>query len=405
MSVMTQEKITIKKERAEKILLNRHPWIFSGAVSHVPQGTDAGDIVQVADASGNIFAQAAYNPHSDIRLRIIKWEEKGIIDDGWFLKHIKNLSLKKEHLLGITEMPENKKNYRVVFSDADSIPGLIIDRYGLIFVIQLQTLFADKNRDLWVSIIKQLWNPSGVYEKSDVPVRKKEGLSDLPSGILSGEIPEKFIIEEDNFKIIVDVINGQKTGYFLDLRQIRKRVEYWCRIFNFEYIQNYFGYTGSFNLYAVRAGVKKIEHIDISQSANDIAKENSRINGFEKQIQVITANSFEFLMNTHEESVGAIILDPPSFVKTKAKISSAVSGYERLNTLAMKKLAKGGLLFSLCCSSYIDEETFRKILFKSSSRAHCDIKVIEKLGQDVDHSWSLNFPEGRYLQGWVLHKV
>ncbi|MDD5688090.1 MAG: class I SAM-dependent rRNA methyltransferase [Elusimicrobia bacterium] len=402
---MTSKSVIIKKDRAQKIRYNRHPWIFSGAVNSVSEGLMAGDIVYVTDDTKNIFAQAAYNPNSDIRLRVIVWSEKEKIDNDWFFAHVKDISERKERLLGIYDLPNNKKNYRVIYSESDNIPGLIIDRYGLVFVLQFQTFFADKNRDLWVSIIKKIWNPSAIYERSDVEVRKKEGLVDLPAGILYGTLPEKYFIEENGFKIFVDIPNGQKTGYFLDLRNARRRVEYWCKILNIKYLQNYFGYTGSFNLYAARAGVEKIEHIDVSESANDIAKENSIINGYGKNIKVITGESFEYLTKTDNGSVDAIILDPPSFVKHREKIRNALEGYERLNNLAIRKLVKNGLLFSFCCSSYISEEDFQKALFKSATIANCKIKVIEKFSADIDHSWSLDFPEGRYLQCWVLQKV
>lgn len=310
----------------------------------------------------------------------------------------------KERLLGITGIPEEKKNYRVVFSDADSLPGLILDRYGRVFVLQLQTLFADKRRDMWVSIIKQLFSPEAVFERSDVEVRKKEGLSAMPVELLFGKLPDPLIIEEDGFRIMIDIPGGQKTGYFLDLRQARRQVEQWCGVFEVEHLQNYFGYTGSLNLYAARAGVKLIEHIDVSEKANAMARKNSDLNDAGSSVEIITADVFDFLQGTKDAGVDAIILDPPSFVKDRTKIFNALDGYRRLNALALKKLNPGGLLFSLCCSSHISEEMFQRTLFISSSEARCGLKVIEKLGHDVDHSWPLNFPEGRYLQCWILQK-
>jgi len=400
-----QKIVTIKKERSWKIIKNRHPWIFSGAVDSAPSDIVPGDIVQVAEKSGNIFAQAVYNPHSDIRLRVLTFNKDEKIDDKWFLGRIKGIAESKERLLGINELSENKKNYRVVHAESDDLPGLILDRYGLVFVVQLQTLFADENRYLWVSIIKKLWKPSAIYERSDAEVRKKEGLKDLPTGILSGELPKDFSIEEDGFKIKVDVAVGQKTGYFLDLRDVRKRIEHWCKTLDVKHLVNCFGYTGSFNLYAARSGVKKIEHIDSSEFSNGIAKENANINGFEKNASVITQDVFDFLTKTKNESVDAVILDPPSFVKERAKIENALDGYERLNTLAMKKLTKGGVLFTLSCSSYISEQDFQKMLFKSAVSSGSVIEIIEKIGASPDHASPIFFPEGRYLQCWVLQKI
>jgi len=401
---MSQKIVTIKQERADKIVHNRHPWIFSGAVKNAAGNICAGDIVSVMDEKGKIFAVAAYNPASDITLRVISWSPGEHIDDAWFSNNIKTVAALKEQLLEIDGLPEEKKNYRLIYSESDNIPGLIIDRFGTVFVIQLQTFFADKNRELWVKIIKELWPPSGIFEKSDVDVRKKEGLSDLPSGLLYGDLKNGCLMEEDGLKIKIDIPHGQKTGFFLDLRQARRRVEHWCKISKIGYLQNYFGYTGSFNLYAARSGVEKIEHIDSSAAANVIAEENCRINGFEKNVKIITSEAFDCLLQTKNETVDAVILDPPSFVKQKEKIANAVEGYQRLNALAMRKLKPGGLLFSFCCSSYIGEEDFCRILFKASAVSGSRIRIIEKIGHDIDHTYHLNFPEGRYLQGWILRK-
>ncbi|OGS45296.1 MAG: hypothetical protein A2539_08735 [Elusimicrobia bacterium RIFOXYD2_FULL_34_15] len=402
---MQQKIVKIRKEREQRIIFNKHPWIFSGAVENVSSDVEKGDIVSVADSSGNIFAQAVYNPRSDIRLRVISWNKDESVGIVWLSNKIKDISENKERLLNIDKLPEDRKNYRVIYSECDNIPGLIVDRYGLMFVVQFQTLFADERRDLWVSTLKKLFNPIAIYERSDVEVRKKEGLSKFPTGILHGEIPKDFFIEEDNFNIVIDIPNGQKTGYFLDLKNARKRVEYWCKTLNIKYLQNYFGYSGSFNLYAARAGVEKIEQIEVSQQANDIASRNSKINGYENKVNIITSDVFDYLTKTNDASVDAIIIDPPSFVKQKDKIQNAFEGYERLNSQAMKKLVKGGLLFTFCCSSYVSEEDFQKILFKSAAGIKSEFKVLEKIDTDADHSWPLNFPEGRYLQGWILQKI
>lgn len=402
---MDKKIVTIKNDRAQKIIKNKHPWIFSGAVKNVSSDVEPGDIVSIADETGKVFAQAAYNSHSDIRLRVISWNPLEKIDENWFREHIKNIAENKECIIGIKNLPENKKNYRVIYAESDNLPGLIIDRYGLVFVMQLQTLFADKNRNLWVYIIKKLFNPAAIYERSDVEVRKKEGLKDLPSGILYGALPENFFIEESGFKIKVDIAFSQKTGYFLDLHTARKRIEHWCKVLDVKYLQNYFGYTGSFNLYAALAGAEKIEHIDSSPPANDIAVENAKINNFTHKISVITADVFSHLEKTENETVEAVILDPPSFVKERAKIKNALEGYKRLNSLAMKKLKPGGLFFTFSCSSYISEENFQKMLFQAAAVSDCEMKIIEKIGVSPDHSYPLNFPEGRYLQGWVLQKI
>jgi len=326
--------VTISRERAERITRYRHPWIFSGAVKNAGQGIADGGIVSVADESGRMFAQGTYNSHSDIRIRVISWDAQEKIGDEWFLEKIKALALTKEKLLDISTHDEDKKNYRLVYAECDDMPGLVIDRYGLVFVVQFQTLFADKNRELWVSILNKLWSPTAVCERSEAEVRKKEGLKGAATGILHGKLPEKQIIEEDGFKQYIDVQTGQKTGYFLDLRHARRSVENWCRSQKVKYAQNYFGYTGSFNLYMARAGVKLIEHVDTSDFANKTALENAKLNGYDKNVTVLNADVFDYLSRTKDNSVDAIILDPPSFVRQREKIAGALEGYRRLNSLA-----------------------------------------------------------------------
>ena len=394
----------ILKKNKQQIPLNKHPWIFSGAIQPVTDKIIPGEIAAVITPPDKICAYGTYNPNSNISVRIISWGNIPVTKE-WFYTHIKDIAAVKENLLGISGLPETKKNYRVIFSDADNVPGLIIDRYGTVFVLQLQTLFSDINRQLWIDIIQSLWQPSCIYERSDVVTRKQDGLKELPAGILSGSLPGNFTIEENNFNIMVDIPNGQKTGYFLDLRQFRKRIEYWCGLMKIRYLQNYFAYTGSFNLFALRSGVNQIDHIEISKPANIIAKNNLKLNRFDdRNVQIIPDDCFNYLSHSDSNNPDAIILDPPSFVRHKEKIKNAIAGYERLNCLALKKLAPGGLLFSLCCSSHIDERLFQQILFRSAALSNSKITVLEKIGHDIDHTYNLYFPESRYLQGWILYK-
>jgi 23S rRNA (cytosine1962-C5)-methyltransferase len=396
--------IILKTEKASKIIFNKHPWIFSGALAKDPINIKPGTIIQVVDETSAFVCQAVFNPKSNIVLRILSWNQQ-VLSDSWFKNHIKNISVQKEKLLGITDFVESKKNYRVVYSDADGIPGLIIDRYGKNFVIQLETLFSDIRRKLWIEVIKELWSPDNIYERSDVDARKKDGLAGLPAGLVYGPGNcSDILIEEDGLKMIVDVVSGQKTGYFLDLRTARRKIELLCKSFRITNLQNYFAYTGSFGIYAARAGVKKIEHIEISKKSNEIALRNFQINKIDKSIEIKTENSFDHIIKTEDNSIDAIILDPPSFAKSHDKLDNATEGYERINHLALKKLKSGGLLFTFCCSSFVDQELFRKILFRSAALASAKIKVIDIVGHDFDHAWPLTFPEARYLQGWFLFK-
>jgi 23S rRNA (cytosine1962-C5)-methyltransferase len=400
---MNNKTAILKNERVEKIAHNRHPWIFSRAIEMVTGEPQPGDIVRVIAGKKHICT-AAYNPASDIRLRVINWGEEEITDT-WFAERLKSLARRKETLLGISRLPESKKNYRLVFAEADGMPGLIIDRLGTVFVIQAQTYFADKHRALWISAVKSIFSPSAVFEKSNSEARKREGLGNGPEGIVSGNIAPDFFIEEDGFKIFVDIQSGQKTGYFLDLRTARHRIEHWCKMLGSSKVVNCFGYTGSFNLYAARAGAKKIEHIDASVQANALAKKNADANGFGAAVKITEADVFDFLHKSESSFADTIILDPPSFVRHRDRAEAALEGYERLNMLALKKLARNGLLFSFSCSSIVGEDDFKRMLFKAAAAAGCGLQILEKISHEPDHTLTIEFPEGRYLQGWILGKL
>jgi len=400
---MNNKTAIIKEDRARKILRNRHPWIFSGAVEQVTGSPQPGDIIRVASGKKTVCT-AAYNPISDIRLRVINWGEEEVTEK-WFRERIKALAARKETLLGISRLPENKKNYRLVFAEADGIPGLIIDRLGSVFVLQAQTYFADRHRALWVSAIQDIFSPDAIFEKSGSEARKREGLGNGPEGIVSGQIAPDFFIEEDGFKIFVDIPGGQKTGYFLDLRTARRSIEHWCRMLDCKKVVNCFGYTGSFNLYAARAGAKKITHIDVSAPANALAIKNAAANGFGGTVETAETDVFEFLHSSEHGAADAIILDPPSFVRHRDRADAALEGYERLNMLALNKLARNGILFSFSCSSLVGEDDFKKMLFKAASSAGCGLQILEKISHEPDHTFTVEFPEGRYLQGWVLGKL
>jgi len=419
--------IYIKKERAEQIIRNRHPWIFSGAVLKIPsEDIEPGEIVKVAsDDGGTIIGCAAFNPLSEIRLRMITWQNGDtafkVADKNYFENLFLATARRKEKLLQFIKNDHSlaDKNYRLIHGESDGIPGLIVDRYGEVFVIQCQTAFAQKYLTWWVDIIKNLFKPAAIYDKSDTcpNPRRQEGLKSFSANgrILSGALPPKNfeILDEDGFRIKIDIPGGQKTGYYLDLRNARRTLEKYISLANSKKVLNLFGYTGSFNLYAARGGATHILQIDSSESACALALENARLNKIpDGNITVKTGDVFEYLDNLKDshpdETFDCIILDPPSLARTAKDKRAALEALTHLNAIALDHLNNGGLLFTFSCSSHIREEDFSRMIFlatrRGNSAKHSRYILLEKMYQGIDHTVIPEFPEGRYLEGMVIQK-
>jgi len=422
--------IFIKKDRAQQITKNRHPWVFSKGILKTPSEKNIipGEIVKVSvmheeeNVNEKTIGYAAYNPLSEIRLRMITWNNNIDIypDEKYFQKIFLSTAHRKEKLLNIATHPEENKNYRLIHAESDGIPGLIVDRYGKIFVIQCQTYFADRYRDWWVKIISQVFNPDTIYDKSDTCLnpRIQEGIKeDFPKSgkLLYGkELPSDIEINQDGFRIKIDIKDGQKTGYYLDLRKARHLLEKYVSTLGLKSVLNLFGYTGTFNLYAARGGAKKILQIESSARANQIALENAKLNHI-TTLEVQTADVFEYLNSDGKhkstyETFDCIILDPPPLARTAKNKEHALKALTDLNAAAIELLKEGGILFTFSCSSHIKEEDFSKMIFKTTellrnNSPYIKIIILEKITQDIDHTVIPVFPEGKYLNGAVIQKI
>ncbi len=402
------EGIIVIRSNKEKPIENKHPWIFSGSVARIENDPQPGDMVRVTRMDGSFLGRGYYNPTSQIRVRVLTWADEAI-DRAWWRDKIRRavrgrVQLQEEYGDGVQNAA------RLVNAENDYLPGLVVDRYGDWLVIQSLTLGIDVRKHELVEILVELLNPEGVYERSDVDIRQKEGLTD-ETGVLWGQPPPEYIeIEENTLRFPVDVRHGHKTGYYLDQRDNRG----WLHdLLYFESdlqqeddrrVLNMFSYTGGFGLYALAAGVAEVIHVDSSGPALELAKAVVEENGYPlENTRFIQADAFEALRDYAErgEMFDVVVLDPPKFAQSRRQVNNATRGYKDLNLHAFKIIKPGGLLFTFSCSGAIDADLFQKVVFGALADSGRHAQIVRKLGSSSDHPVALTFPEGDYLKGLI----
>jgi 23S rRNA (cytosine1962-C5)-methyltransferase len=389
----------ILKPGREKSLLRRHPWIFSGAVARVSGSPQVGEIVQVLDSRGNFLAWAGFSPHSQIRARVWSWSPEETIGPDFFRGRLAR-AFEARRLL-----PEfqHAEALRLVHSESDGLPGLILDRYGELLVAQFLTAAIEPWREVVTDLCLELSGNQDMYERSDTDARRLEGL-EMRSGMLRGKEPEGplQIQESDRLRFYVDVRSGHKTGYYLDQRANRQRVG---ELAVGRRVLDCFTYTGSFTVYALAGGAQSVISIDSSAEALENARRNLELNNLPvDKANLLEGDVFQMLrlMRDMERSYDLIILDPPKFAHTAAQAQRAARGYKDINLLAFKLLRPGGLLVTFSCSGGVSEDLFQKIVAGAALDAGVEAQIIERLHQGSDHPVALNFPEGAYLKGLVV---
>ena len=391
-----QPGLVLKADR-DKSLLRRHPWIFSGAVECIDGAPASGDTVAVRDASGKFLAWAAYNADSQITARAWSWNEKDLIDKTFFRNRIAG-ALKARRSLGLGR---DSNGMRLVHGESDGLPGLIVDKYGDVLVMQLGSAGPERWRDTLADILQELCSPVCIYERSDSDGRELEGLP-VRSGILRGTLPDKVEVTEHGILFAVDVAAGQKTGFYLDQRDNRALTSALAADRD---VLNCFCYTGGFSLYALRGDAKSVLSIDSSQEALHLAQANVDLNGLDaSRAEWQCADVFEALRKLRDQNrkFDLIVLDPPKFAPTAAFAEKASRAYKDINLLGFKLLRPGGLLFTYSCSGGISDDLFQKIIAGAALDAGVDAQIIKKLHAAADHPVLLSFPEGAYLKGLVL---
>ena len=385
------------KAGREKSLQRRHPWVFSGAVECIDGTPASGDTVAVRDAVGNFLAWAAYNSDSQITARVWSWREQEIIDAAFFRRRI-SAALHARRALGLER---DSNGMRLLHGESDGLPGLIVDRYDDVLVMQLGSAGMEHWRDTLADILQESCAPVCIYERSDSDGRALEGLP-KHCGVLRGALPEAVEVMENGLRFAVDVAAGQKTGFYLDQRDNRALTG---TLAAGREVLNCFCYTGGFSLYALRGGDASVLSIDSSQEALEIARCNVELNGLDSsKAEWQSAGVFEALRKLRDQNrkFDLIVLDPPKFAPTAAFAEKAARAYKDINLLGFKLLRPGGLLFTYSCSGGISDDLFQKIIAGAALDAGVDAQIVKKLHAAADHPVLLSFPEGAYLKGLVL---
>ena len=385
------------KPGREKSVHRRHPWVFSGAVESEVDANQPGQTVRVESSAGKFLGFAAWSPKSQIRLRFWSFKEQDQIDEDFIHSRLqKALSYRSS-----SDLASNAK--RLVHGEADGLPGLIVDQYNQVLVLQILSVGIEYWREILIQQLIELTGLECVFERSDAEVRRLEGL-ERQCGAILGELSPNCSIQEHGLEYFIDVENGQKTGFYLDQRANRAKIQ---EISHNKEVLNCFCYTGGFSLNALRGGAKFVTSIDSSGQALQMAKLNTKTNGLpEEKTEWIEADVFASLRKFRDQgrSFDLIILDPPKFAPTKQNVEKASRAYKDINLLAMKLLNEGGLLATFSCSSAISPELFKKILASSAEDARQDFSILDNFSADQDHPQLLSFPEGEYLKGVLLQK-
>jgi 23S rRNA (cytosine1962-C5)-methyltransferase len=390
----------ILKPSRDKSLLRRHPWIFSGAIHHVDDEPNSGATVELLSFDKQFLARASYSPHSQIRARVWTFEDKPV-DKEFFREKIR-ASLATRYEL---QVEHNIHAARLIYAESDHLPGLIVDRYGDVLVLQSLTAGSEYWKEIIVDLLVEETGLETVYERSDADVRELEGL-EPKVGILRGKIPElPLTIYEHGLKFLVNVEYGHKTGFYLDQRKNRLRVR---ELAQDKDVLDCFCYTGGFTINALAGGARSVTAIDASSDALILAKENITLNDLPAdKANFIEGDVFQLLRRFRDEnrSFDMIILDPPKFAPTAAQAERAARGYKDINLFAFKLLRPGGILVTFSCSGGIDAGLFQKIIAGSALDAGVDAQIVERLSQGADHPILLSFPEGAYLKGLICYKT
>ena len=389
-------RIYLKVSR-EKSLLRKHPWIFSQAINKIKGKPMLGDTVDIFDHKEKWIARGAYSPESQIRVRVWSFNENEEIDSEFFRKKLLSAQSRREWFIeqgGLT-------GYRLIAGESDGLPGITIDKYDNLIVCQLLSAGADFQRYTLVEVLKELYPDCSIYERSDVDVRKKEGLEPITGWLTEPLESTACIIKEHGLSINVDIAKGHKTGFYLDQRDSRVTAGRYAKN---KSVLNCFSYTGTFALHCAANDAKEVINVDVSQPALDLAKENIALNNLQdKNVSYVKADVFKLLRQYREEKrqFDMIILDPPKFVESKAQLNGACRGYKDINMLAMQLLKPNGILLTFSCSGLMEASLFQKVVADAALDARREVHFVERLQQAGDHPISSNYPEGYYLKGLV----
>lgn len=388
--------IILQNDR-DKSLKRRHPWVFSQAVKQVHGTPNSGDTVDILSADGKFVARGAYSPNSQIRARVWTFDQNEQIDAEFFLRRIAQAWAVRQQLFDLNQT----NGIRVVAAESDSLPGVTIDLYADVLVCQLLSAGAERQRKHIVAALKQLFDGYSIYERSDVDVRKKEGLEPRTGWLHLPRDSGEVVIKENGLNILVDVVNGHKTGFYLDQRDSRAAAGRYAKG---KTVLNCFSYTGTFGLAALTGGATHVTNADLSDLALATAQRNMELNQLDLSKATMTkADVFKLLRQYKDEGkqFDMVILDPPKFAENKSQLVGACRGYKDINRVAMQIVKPGGLLLTFSCSGLMEESLFQKVVADAALDANRGCLFIERLSQAKDHPIASFYPEGHYLKGLV----
>ena len=378
--------IYLRRGREQRVL-GGHPWVFRSDIEREDGAAD-GLPVRVLTSAGRFLAMAVYNPRSQISLRILSRRDEPI--DGAFIRG------RVRRALDYRRRFADLNSCRLIFAESDGLPAVIADKFGDVIVLQILCLGMERFKGDIVDALAQELSPRGIYERNDVPVRELEGLTQQ-TGLLFGEVPDRVEMQENGVRFLVDVKEGQKTGFFLDQKENRAAIAPFVPGMR---VLDCFTHTGSFALHAARYGAAEVTGVDISEHACACALENARLNGVEDRVRFECANAFDFLRahQTAKAQYDVVILDPPAFTKTRSAVEGALRGYKEINLRGMKLTRDGGFFITCSCSQHVTPDLFRGMLLEAQKDARVQLRQIEWRTQGRDHPILLASPETQYLK-------
>ena len=385
-------KVFLKKNEEKKVL-NGFPWIYANEVAKIEGKDVQGSVCEVRSNSDRFIGYGFINHHSKIIVRMLSLKDE-TVDRQFFFDRILGAKSYREEL-GYSD------NYRAVFAESDYLPGLIVDKYGEYLSVQLLCFGMEVRKQMIVDILVEIFKPKGIYERSDVAVRKKEGLEER-KGFLYGEFDPRVTIVENGLKMVVDLENGQKTGYFLDQKENRDNLKWYVKD---RTVLDCFCNEGGFSLCAKKYGAKVVTAVDISEKAIELVRENAELNGLD--INCVTDDVFKVLREARKDkkTYDVVVLDPPAFTKTVDTVKEGYRGYKDININALKIINKGGYLITCSCSQHLTLNLFMQMIKESVFESGVSAKLVELRMQGKDHATTVGYDESLYLKVAVLRIV
>jgi 23S rRNA (cytosine1962-C5)-methyltransferase len=386
----------ILKSGKDQSLKRFHPWVFSGAIKKMKGDPAEGDLVAVYSNQDEFLGIGHYQIGS-IAVRIISFEECEIDEQFWMKRIQDAYDYRKE--IGLFDLP-NTNVFRIIHAEGDNLPGLIIDFYNGIAVMQMHSVAMHQNRELLAKCLQEVYKDKihTIYNKSESTLPHKADLDDK-SGFLLGN-QEEVEVEEYGSKYLINIIEGQKTGFFIDQRENRKLV---ADLAKHKKVLNMFGYTGGFSIAALHNEATEVVTVDVSKKAIDLTNKNIALNFPEgSKHEGVAKDCFDYL-DGMDNDFDIIILDPPAFAKHQNVLPNALQGYKRLNQRALEKIKPGSFLFTFSCSQVVSKENFRKSVFAAAANARREVKILRELSQPADHPVNIYHPESEYLKGLMLY--